>query len=100
MSSRSSAAWNAARSRIAVRRQLATTPGRLRLAGVLVTLAAIVFGVVAIRAADTRARAVQDVRATELRLAEAVEISANLSDAHATTARSFLVGEAESSQSR
>jgi hypothetical protein len=100
MSSRSSAAWNAARSRLAIRRQLATTPGRLRLAGVLVTLSAIVFGAVAIRAADTRARAVSDVRATELRLAEAVEISANLSDAHATTARSFLVGEPETVGSR
>ena len=75
-------------------------PGRLRLAGVLVTLSAIVFGVVAIRAADTRAQAVAEVRATELRLAQAVEISASLSDAHATTARSFLVGEPETARSR
>jgi cytochrome c biogenesis protein CcdA len=100
VSSRSSTALNAARSRLAIRRQLATTPGRLRLAGVLVTLSAIVFGVVAIRAADTRAQAVSEVRATELRLAQAVEISANLSDAHATTARSFLGGEPETAQSR
>ena len=100
MSSRSSAAVDAARRRLAIRRQLATTPGRLRLAGVLVTLSAIVFGVVAIRVADTRARAVSDVRTTELRLAQAVDISANLSDAHATTARSFLVGEPETVRSR
>src|SRR4051794_5884765 len=95
MSSRSSAAFRAARSRLEIRRHLATTPGRLRLAGVLATLAAIVFGVVAIRAADTRQEAVRDVHTSELRLAQAVDISANLSAAHATAARSFLVGEPE-----
>jgi len=100
MSSRSSAALKAARSRLAIRRQLATTPGRLRLAAVLVTLSAIVFGVVAIQAADTRRQAVRDVRTTELRLAQAVDISANMSDAHATAARSFLVGEPETARSR
>jgi hypothetical protein len=54
-----------ARSRIAVRRHLAATPGRLRLAMALLALSAIVFGVVAAHAAGERRRAVGSVAATE-----------------------------------
>ncbi|MDX6708559.1 MAG: hypothetical protein QOI48_4405, partial [Solirubrobacteraceae bacterium] len=77
---------------LAIRRELATTPGRLRLAAGLSVLGAIVFGVVAVHAAGMRQQAVQDVRRTEKLLVSAVDLSTNLSDAHATAAGSFLAG--------
>ena len=86
--------------RLAIRRQLATTPGRLRLAAALLALGAIVFGIVAVDAADTRREAVDDVAKTEDLLVAAVDLSASLSDAHAIAALSFLVGGPEPAVSR
>jgi hypothetical protein len=88
-----------ARSRLAIRRQLATTPGRLRLAAVLLVVGAVAFGAVTRHAADTRRHAVQEFVGTEPRLVSAVDLSASLSDAHATAAYSLLGG-TESLQSR
>lgn len=100
MGSAGNAALTLARSGLAVRRQLATTPGRLRLAMVLLALSAIVFGIVAAHAAVERRRAVESVAATERLLVSAVELSVSLSNAHATAAFSFLRGKPESPQSR
>lgn len=92
MGSAGSAAVTAGRRRLAIRRQLATTPGRLRLAGALIAAGAIVFGVAGAHAASTREAAVRDVQRTEPLLVAAVDLSASLSDAHALAASSFLVG--------
>lgn len=100
MSNAGTAAAAAARRRLAIRRQLATTPGRLRLAALLLTVAAIAFGVVAVTAAGTRSDAVDDVQSTESLLVQAVDVSASLSDAHAIAASGFLVGGAEPAGSR
>jgi hypothetical protein len=100
MSTASRAALTAARGRLAIRRELATTPGRLRLAAALLALGAIGFGVVAVHAASTRADAVHTVAATERRLLKAVDLSAHLSAAHATAASSFLIGGPEQAISR
>jgi hypothetical protein len=86
--------------RLSIRRQLATTPGRLRLCAALLALGAIVFGFVASQAAGTRRHAVADVETTEPLLVSAVDLSAFLSDAHATAAASFLVGVPEPATSR
>ena len=72
------AALTAARGRLAHRRQLATTPGRLRLAALLLTFGAIAFGIVAATAAGTRSDAVDDVQSTESLLVRAVDVSASL----------------------
>ena len=100
MGSAGTAALTAARRRLAIRRELATTPGRLRLAAVLLTLGAIVFGIVAANAAGKRRDAVSDVGRTETLLVSAVDLSASLSNAHAITALSFLVGGPEPAVSR
>jgi len=100
MGSASNAALTAARSHVALRRQLATTPGRLRLAAALLALSAIVFGVVAAHAAGERRHAVQSVDATEPLLVSAVKLSASLSNTHAIAAFSFLRGRPEPAQSR
>lgn len=89
-----------ARSRMAVRRHLAATPGRLRLAMALLALSAIVFGIVAAHAAGERRRAGVSVAATERLLVSAVELSVSLSNTHATAAFSFLRGKPETAQSR
>jgi hypothetical protein len=94
------AALTAIPSRLSIRRELATTPGRLRMAAVLLALGAIVFGFVAADAAGTRRHAVRDVQTTEPLLVSAVDLSAYLSDAHATAAASFLVGGPEPATSR
>jgi hypothetical protein len=94
------AAPAAAPGRLPIRRQLTTTPGRLRLAAALLALGAIVFGFVAADAAGTRRHAVRDVETTEPLLGSAVDLSAYLSDAHATAAASFLVGGPEPATSR
>jgi hypothetical protein len=88
-----------ARSRLAIHRQLATTPGRLRLAAALLVVGAVGFGAVAGHAADTRRQALQAFIGTEPRLVSAVDLSASLSDAHATAAYSLLGG-TESLESR
>jgi CHASE3 domain sensor protein len=100
MSTASRVALTAARGRSAIRRELATTPGRLRLAVASLALGALVFGLVAAHAAVTRRQAVKDVTTSQLRLVKAVDLSAHLSDAHATAARSFLVGGPERAASR
>ena len=92
MTAAGNAAPRIARSGPAFGRRLATTPGRLRLAAALLALGAIVFAAVAAGAADTRRRAVDDVRTTERRLVAAVDLSIGLSDVHAIAASSFLVG--------
>jgi hypothetical protein len=94
------ATLTAARGRLAIRRQLATTPGRLRLAVALLTFGAVAFGLVTATAAGTRSHAVDHVATTESLLVQAVEVSASLSDAHATAAFSFLVGGTEPARSR
>ena len=86
MTGASHAALTVARSRLAIHRELATTPGRLRLAAALLAIGATVFGVVAVHAADTRRQAVRDVARTEPLLVSAIDLSAALSDAQATAA--------------
>jgi hypothetical protein len=100
MGNAGSAALTTARRRLAIRRQLATTPGRLRLGAALATLGAIAFGVVAATAAGTRTDSVADVARTESLLVRAVDVSASLSDAHAIAAFSFLVGGPEPARLR
>ncbi|MGH2942705.1 MAG: hypothetical protein ACRDLN_08035 [Solirubrobacteraceae bacterium] len=100
MGSAGNAALTAVRRRIAIRRRLATTPGRLWSASALLLIGAIVFGAVAADAARTRRHAVRDIAATERLLVSAVDLSAILSDAHATAASSFLVGGPEPAASR
>jgi hypothetical protein len=86
--------------RLSIRRQLDTTPERLRLAAALLALGAIVFGFVAANAAGTRRHAVRDVETTEPLLVSAVDLSASLSDAHAIAAFSFLRGGPEPADTR
>ncbi|HEX8157510.1 MAG TPA: hypothetical protein VF526_09000 [Solirubrobacteraceae bacterium] len=100
LSNAGTAVLNAARGRLAIRRQLATTPGRLRTACTLLAVGAIVFGFVAAHAAGERAQAVQSVRMTEPLLVSAVDLSASLSDAHKVAAFSFLAGGPEPATTR
>jgi hypothetical protein len=73
--------------------RLTTTPGRLRLAAVLIAIGAIAFGVVAASAASTRRQAAGAVATeTEPLLVEAEGLYASLSDADATAATTFLTG--------
>ena len=88
------------RSRPAIHRQLATTPGRLRAATALLALGAIAFGALAANAAGTRRQAVRSVKTTEPRLVAAVDLSVRLSDVHAIAALSFLVGGPEPTLAR
>jgi hypothetical protein len=97
---RDSAVRTVARSRLALGRQLATTPGRLRLAAVLLALCGLAFGVVAAQAASERRHAVQRVATTEPLLVAAVKLSASLSNAHAVAALSFLRGRPERAAAR
>ena len=90
MGSAGTAAGTLARGRIAILRHLATTPGRLRLAAVLLALTAIAFGLVARHAAGERREAVRSVDATERLLRSAVDLSISLSNTHAIAAFGFL----------
>ena len=92
-------ALTAARGRQAIRRRLATTPGRLQLIALLLASGALVFGLLAARAAAERREAVAAVATTEPLLVSAVNLSASLSDAHAIAAFSFLVGGTEPADS-
>ncbi|HEY7830384.1 MAG TPA: hypothetical protein VIC06_07450 [Solirubrobacteraceae bacterium] len=70
-----------------------TTPGRLRLAAVLLALGAIVFGVLAASAVSARRQAADSVATdTEPLLVTAEGLYASLSDADATAATTFLTG--------
>lgn len=100
MGSAGSAAVKVVHSRVAARRYVATTPGRLRLAMVLLVLGAIAFGLVAAQGAGEGRRAVQNVTMTERLLVSAVELSISLSNTHATAAFSFLQGKPEPPRSR
>lgn len=100
MGAASRAALTAAHSLLAIRLQIATTPRRLQLASALLALSAIVFGVVSAHALSTRRQAVQSTQTTGQRLVQAVDISAHLSDAHATAAYSFLQGGPEPARTR
>jgi hypothetical protein len=76
-----------------IQARLTTTPGRLRLAAVLIAVGAIAYGVVAASAAGTRRQAAH-AAATEAEplLVEAEGLYASLSDADATAATTFLTG--------
>jgi hypothetical protein len=100
MSSAGIAAPLAARARLAIGHALATTPGRLQLAAALIVAGAVAVALVGSQAADTRRGAVRDVESTERLLVAAVELSTNLSDAHAAAAGSFLAGGPEPAVTR
>ncbi len=73
--------------------RLTTTPGRLRLAAVLIAVGAIAFGVVGASAASTRRHAAHAAATqTEPLLVESEGLYASLSDADATAATTFLTG--------
>lgn len=79
-----------------LRVRLAVTPGRLRLAAVLLAGGAIVFGVLTASAASTRSQAAGSVSAeTEPLLVQAEGLYASLSEADATAATTFLTGGVE-----
>ncbi len=76
-----------------IQARLRTTPGRLRLAAVLLALGAIVFGVLAASAVSARRQAADSVATdTEPLLVTAEGLYASLSDADATAATTFLTG--------
>jgi hypothetical protein len=94
------AALTAVRSRVAIGRRRASTPGLLALAAVMLAIGATVVLAVGARAAGTRRDAAARVVAIERRLVSAVDLSASLSDAHAIAASSFLAGGPEPAVSR
>lgn len=94
------AALTAVRGALAIRRRLATTPGRLQLAAAALAIGAVVFGLAATYAAGVRGDAVEQVATTEPLLVAAVDLSATLSDAHAIASASFLRGGPEPARSR
>jgi hypothetical protein len=76
-----------------VRDRLATTPGRLVLVSVLVVVGAVVFGIVATSAEQSRESAARAARTqTEPLLAQAASLYTALSDANATEATALLSG--------
>lgn len=82
--------WPAARW---LRERATTTPGRLRLAAVLLAICAVLFGVVATAATVARRNSANAVaHQTEPLLVEADGLYASLSDAEATAATTFLTG--------
>jgi hypothetical protein len=85
-----------------VRDRLATTPGRLVLTSVLVVVGAVVFGIIATGAEQSRERAVRAARLdTEPLLVQSVNLYTALSDANATVATGVLgEGGLEPSSSR
>jgi len=77
----------------AVKARLTTTPGRLRLAAVLIAVGALAYGAVAATAVSTRRQAAHAAATqTEPLLVEAEGLYASLSDADATAATTFLIG--------
>ena len=73
--------------------RLALTPGRLRLAAVLLGICALLFGVIAASAAGTRSKATSSVaNQTEPLLGEVQGLYVSLSDADATAATTFVTG--------
>ena len=81
--------------------RLRTTPGRLVLISGLVVVGAVVFGIVATGAEQSRERAVRAARtSTEPQLVHAVHLYTSLSDANATVATGLLQGGLEPAASR
>jgi hypothetical protein len=81
--------------------RLRTTPGRLVLVSVLVVAGAVVFGIVAAGAEQSRERAVRAARtSTEPLLVHAVKLYTALSEANATVATGLLRGGLERPSSR
>src|SRR5215212_556666 len=81
---------------LTVRRRMATTPGRLRFAGALLVIAAIVFGLVTAEGAAVRHRAAHSAAtATEPLLVHVESLYSSLADADATAASTFATGGAE-----
>jgi hypothetical protein len=84
-----------------LRARATTTPGRLRVAAVLLVVGAVVLGVVAGTAANTRSQAAHAARTqAEPLLVEAEGLYASLSDADATAATTFVTGGLEPVASR
>jgi hypothetical protein len=84
-----------------IRARLTTTPGRLRLAAVVLVFGAIVFGALAASAVSTRLQAAHSVATdTEPLLVTAEGLYASLSDADATAATTFLTGGLEAPAQR
>jgi len=84
-----------------IRPRLTTTPGRLRLAAVLLAFGAIAFGALAASAVSTRLQAAHSVATdTEPLLVTAEGLYASLSDADATAATTFLTGGLEAPAQR
>jgi hypothetical protein len=84
-----------------LRARLTTTPGRLRLAAVLLAFGAIAFGALAASAVSTRLQAAHSVATdTEPLLVTAEGLYASLSDADATAATTFLTGGLEAPAQR
>ena len=76
-----------------VRARLTRTPGRLRLAAIVLALAAVVFGAIAVTVAANRRTAAESVATrSEPQLVRAEGLYASLSDADATAATTFLTG--------
>jgi hypothetical protein len=84
-----------------IRARLTTTPGRLRLAAVVLVFGAIVFGALAASAVSMRRQAAHSVATdTEPLLVTAEGLYASLSDADATAATTFLTGGLEAPAQR
>ncbi len=83
------------------RDRLTTTPGRLVLSAVLLGFGAVLFGVLATGAEQSRERAVRAARTgTEPLLIHAVNLYTSLSDANATVATGLLAGGLEPASKR
>jgi hypothetical protein len=84
-----------------IQTRLTTSPGRLRLAAVLLAFGAISFGALAASAVSTRLQAAHSVATdTEPLLVTAEGLYASLSDADATAATTFLTGGLEAPAQR
>src|SRR6188472_469127 len=84
-----------------LRRESATTPGRLRVAMAIVVAALVGAGLVAVGATNARRSAAEAVASRdEPVMVQAEEVYSWLSDADATAAATFLVGGAESQARR
>jgi hypothetical protein len=79
-----------------LRPRVRTTPGRLRLVAVAITLGAVGFGLIGVTAAITRRDAALTAAGqTEPLLVQAVRLHDALSDADATASATFVIGGAE-----
>jgi len=87
------AAADLRRPHVALRARLSTTPGRLRLAAIVLVAASVAFGIAMATTAAARHEAADAVATrTEPLLVEADGLYASLSDADATATTTFLIG--------